>query len=266
MEVVDVAGSEQRRVPNAGAKRRPRAVLRYPVYDLEDSIAVAKAVLDQGGGVADPDRLAIFLRHKSTKSGSFLARIAAARLYGLISKTGERFELTARGRCVLTSGSPSQISEALLDAFMDVPLFAAVYEEFRGRELPPEAGLKNFLQQAYAVSADSADVAYRTIMESAAKAGFFEARGTRTHLIMPRITKQSASGAEMRPPDSPDEGVADQVDGRFPLPQPLRTVDSLRNDYVAMLIELAREKGKKSGEVDLELLERIERLLDMGDK
>src|ERR1700694_3721071 len=60
----------------------PKSGTAYPYFDLDDSIAVARAVHDQGGGTCSRDHLAAALKYSTTKSGGFLARLYAAQRVG----------------------------------------------------------------------------------------------------------------------------------------------------------------------------------------
>jgi hypothetical protein len=52
------------------------------------------------------------------------------------------------------------------------------------------------------------------------------------------------------------------VKNRQSPPPAVRSRDDLQNEYIAALIDLLREKSSR-GEVDNDLMERIERLLDL---
>lgn len=248
-------------------QRRPRTRVRYARYSLTDSVTVAKAIHEQAGGVASPDRLAAFLNYSSTKNGAYLNRVAAARLFGLISDRGKDFVVAPLAQKILMPVYPDQVVEALVEAFFNVPLFKEIYETYSGKELPPEFGMKNMLRSQYGLAADQADVAYRVLMESAEDARFFATRGTRTHLIIPQI------GAPVASPSTPlpghgESGEAAQVPaavggrgggGDRPI-TPTRTQGDLKSEYIAALIDMLREKAK-AGDVDTELMERIEKLI-----
>ena len=49
----------------------PKSGTQYPYFDLDDSIAVAKAVHDRGGGTCARDVVAAALGYSTTKSGAF---------------------------------------------------------------------------------------------------------------------------------------------------------------------------------------------------
>jgi hypothetical protein len=241
---------------------------RFPVYDLGDSIAVAKLIHERGGGSASDDELAAFLKYKSPRNGAYLGRVGAAKLFGLIEGSAKQYKLTPLAQRILMPYDESQHREGLVEAFLNVPLFKGVYDEYRGKDLPPEFGMKNLLRGKFQIIPARLSNAYRVLMDSAETAGFFATRnGARTHLIMPAIR----AGTNARPPEGAEEpggggggggdtggGGSDDGGGGS-----VSGLDELRREYVAMLMEMLREKAK-NGEPDLDLMERIEKLLALN--
>lgn len=250
--------------------KRQRSEVRFPGRSLADSVAVANTINKQGGGKATPDQLAAFLGYKGTDNGAYLTRVGAARTFGLVVKSGEFFVTTPLATQILMPTYPEQHKQGLVAAFLGVELFRRVYEEFKGKELPPEFGMKNALKNIFGVVPTRVDIAFRSLMDSAQDAGFFDTRGSRTHLIMPAVQaapppstpaaeeeKQVAFGGGSgtgggngtQPPGSGAQGT-------------LATLDAVKARYVQALINVFEEKGKK-GELDTELMARIEKLLSV---
>jgi hypothetical protein len=233
--------------------RRKPAEVRFPFYSLADSVGVAKAIHEKGGGFANREQLAAFLGYSTTNSGAFLSRVAAARLFNLIVPERSGFVLMPLAQKILMPVLPEHAQEGLVEAFTAVPLFEAIYEEYRGKELPPEFGLKNLLRSKFGITGKNIAVAYRTLMESADQAGFFSTRAARTHLIVPAIRK---------PPIPQEQETADStgLEGRGGPPKPPVPIhqDQVKLEYIRKLIGLLDSES----EIDKkELMERIERLL-----
>jgi hypothetical protein len=160
--------------------------LPSPYFDLEASIKVAEAIHSRGGGSCSADQLAAWLEYKSIKSGTYLTRVAAARQFGLIESSSGRFSVTDRGMAIIAPVMPDDAVNAKADAFLSVPLFATLYEQFKGKQLPPESGLKNLLKSSpYTVLPDRVDPSVRTFYNSAAQAGYFSTTGDKSRLIRP---------------------------------------------------------------------------------
>lgn len=251
------------------AKRRSPPAIRYPSYALADSVAAAEAIHKRGGGVATRDQLAAFLGYKTTNSGAFLTRLASARLFDLITTRDKNFVVTPLAQRILMPVYEAQPKEALVEAFLKVPLFKAIFEELHGRELPPDFGFKNMLVTQYGLGPAQAAEAHRALMESADTAGFFLTRGKRTHLIMPQF--------QTPPPPAPAEREEGEVEGErsfgdrgrggggtTPPPTRPQNREELQNIFIAAMIEVWREKERK-GESDPELRGRIEQLLALPE-
>ncbi|HUO48502.1 MAG TPA: hypothetical protein VMU09_06685 [Acidimicrobiales bacterium] len=103
-----------------------RSRLRSVRYDLDAAITVARMV-DNAGGSIDGQLLAAALGYSGTNNGTYLTRLANARLYGVVVGSGPRTELTDRGRRILAGVEP-EASRARREAFMAVPLFRAAWE------------------------------------------------------------------------------------------------------------------------------------------
>lgn len=251
-------------LPTEAPAAQSRSEKRFPVYDLGACVAAADAIHKKGGGSATDDHLAAYLGYKSANNGAFVNRVAAAKLFGLIEGGPSRRTITQLAQKILMPIRDTDPRQGLVEAFMRVPLYQAVYEEFRGKELPPEFGLKNALRTQFGVIPKRTDRAYAALIASAETAGFFDVRGSRTQLIMPTI------GPSTTPPPSEEEGSDEESgdghgdgNGGSGGPPPVRTREELQNEYVGTLIALLREKGT-AGDLDSALMERIEKLLELS--
>ena len=102
---------------------------------------------------------------------------------------------------------PNDAVEAKADAFLAVPLFAKVYERFRGTQLPPEIGLKNLFENTFKVLPDRVPQAVRVFLSSAEQAGFFATTGDRSRLVRPAAA------------NVPPQGVVTKKDEQLPAPE-----------------------------------------------
>ena len=251
---------------NENKRQRKHSGLRFPAYDLADSVVVAERIHQMGGGTASDDALAAYLEYKSTNNGAYLARIAAAKLFGLIDgDKSSNYRLTDRARSILMPVYDNQRQTALVEAFMNVPLFKAVYEEMRGRDLPPEFGMKNMLRNEFEVTPSRIDIALRTLMNSAETAGFFAVRGSRTHLILPVAQEQAApeeehAHEEESPPNEKPGGGGDEPPENNK-PPTAASIEQLRIEYIQMLMAMLRTQVQEGQQPDATLMARIEALL-----
>lgn len=197
--------------PKAG-KPRPKSGVSVPYYDITQSIAVATAIHEQGGGSCSREQLATLLKYSGTNNGGFLTRVSAAKMFGLVDESADTLRVSQRGRTILAPVMPADAERAKVDAFLSVDFFAKFYERFKGTTLPQEAGLKNLLENTYAVVPGRVVASLRVLMDSADQAGFFKASGNRSRMVMPMISKGSDGGT---PPagESPSPPPSDQNNG-----------------------------------------------------
>lgn len=249
--------------PSAVKAPQARSDLKFPVYTLIDALAVPRVVHEKAGGAASTEQLAAYLEYKSPNNGAFVDRVSAARLFGLVDRIGSEYVLTARAKQILMPESDEQARQALVEAFMAVPLFKAVYEAFRGTDLPQGIGMKNALLNRFHVVANRSDVAERTLMKSAEAAGLFSVRGNRSQLIIPPL------GRVHSPAPSDDGGLDggsggggngsggnDGGPGGSSRPS---SREELQNEYIAVLLKAFKAK-LDNGEFDSELGDKIEKL------
>ena len=252
--------------PQPERRSRVKSEHRYPVYDLDSSITVARAIRDQGGGSADQPHLASYLGYKSTKSGSFITRVAAARAFGLIENSGPFLVSTPLANAIITPEHPGRDDvNARLQAFMNVPLYRSLYERYKGTQLPPEMGLRNALETHYGVPRARTQLAYRVLMDSAGQAGLYEARGgARTHWVTPVIHETNDETGEEWEPAVPPTG--EETRGQLSQPQPQSQTQPSHIDPIERLRQVLVEKVKEVDATDLETIrEYIKEIKELGE-
>jgi len=198
----------------------PREVstIGFPYLGLDEATSVARALLDKGGGIAcERDQLAAAM-NQMPNSGSFITKIAAAKLFGLIENPTGKFQLTSVGFDIL---DPSRTAAAKVTAFLSVPLYKRVYEEFKGKQLPSRpAGLENAFVQL-GVSSKQKDKARHAFDKSARSAGFFP-NTQEDRLVMPMgggvvPLVNPETDATPRPPYTANVQPTAEPDGSVPM-------------------------------------------------
>jgi hypothetical protein len=168
-------------------------------------VELAAAVHGPGGNVCTPEQLGGHLHYKNTNGGGFVARVAAAKQFGLIETAQNRYRITDRAQRILFPVRDADRRQGLLDAFLAVPVYRKTYEAHRGKTLPPEFGLRNYMRTEFGVPADRAALAVSVLLASAETAGFFETTGQRTQLIEPRI--DGGTPRTDQPPPAGDDSM-----------------------------------------------------------
>src|SRR5690348_11790060 len=108
-----------------GGDSRGQSAIGFPAYALADSVAVADAVHNKGGGYATREQVAAFLGYKSTHNGAFMSRISAAKMFGLVIERQGQLSISEIAAMILMPESADKQRAALVTAFLSVPLFKA---------------------------------------------------------------------------------------------------------------------------------------------
>lgn len=192
MATNEIANDHRAESNQAADSRRERSTISFPYLDLEEAIRVAKGVHSQGGKSCQQEQLAAEL-DIDMDSSSFRVKINTARIFGLVTYTTDVVYLTDVG---LRICDDRQEAAARVDAFLAVPLYKRVYNEYKGAPLPPLTALENAFI-GFGVATKQAASARQTFYRSAKRAGFFEADPKR--LVLPSVKGRM---------DSTDSGTA----------------------------------------------------------
>lgn len=151
-----------------GDERRERSTIQFPYNDLDDAASIAKAVHENAGISCTIDQLAAYVKNSMT-SGAFRLRLSNAATFGLTDNERGEVRLTDLGRRI---ADPAQEASAKVDAFLVVPLYARIYDNYKGFTLPGAAALEKFMREV-GVAPKQTGKARQAFMRSARQAGFF---------------------------------------------------------------------------------------------
>jgi hypothetical protein len=133
------------------------------------------------------DQLAGYLKQPIT-SGTFRLRVSNAATFGLTENERGEVRLTELGRRIADA---AQEAAARVDAFMSVPLYDRIYENYKGFTLPGPGALEKFMRDV-GVSSKQTGKARHAFTRSAKQAGFF-AHGE------DRLVRPAAAGPGTKP-------------------------------------------------------------------
>jgi hypothetical protein len=122
--------------------RYSRSTIKFPYTSLKDAERLA-SVLHACGGDATFEQLAEGLDASPT-SGAFRIKVATARTFGAITPLQRHLTVTPLGRRLI---DPQTRPEARVEAFMRVPLFAALAEDYKDVPLPPDPVLERRIHE-----------------------------------------------------------------------------------------------------------------------
>jgi hypothetical protein len=164
---------------SSGTLERERSTIQFPYMSLSDALDVVRTLHDNvGQGEATEDQLAAWM-NLSPKSSGFRVRIGTTRMFGLMEPNGPGLKLTALGR---SAADPDRERKAKVDAFLTVPLYKLVYENYKGGVVPPPAAFERDIK-TWGVAAKQTSRARQALERSAEEAGFYESG--RNRLVIP---------------------------------------------------------------------------------
>jgi hypothetical protein len=164
------------REPTADGKRK-RSSIVFAYTPLSDAVDIVRAV-ERRGHACTLDELAAEMNQQMT-SGAFRNKLSTARIFGVIDTSRGSVSLTDIG---LRLANPDTHPHALADAFMNVPLYRALYDQFAGNNLPPDQGIEATMRRL-GVPEKQTTKARQVLYRSAELAGFFKAG--RNRLVRP---------------------------------------------------------------------------------
>ncbi|MER8920729.1 MULTISPECIES: hypothetical protein [unclassified Mesorhizobium] len=166
--------------PADDVQTRQRSTIAFPYDDLDSAMELATAIHGNAGrGECDDAQLAAWSK-QSVKSSGFRLQLSAAKLFGLIVSEGRKHKVTDLGAAII---DPNQARAAKAQAFMNVPLFKAIFDNYKNGVLPAQAAALEREIVGLGVSEKVKDRARQRFEKSAEQAGFFEHGKNR--MVMP---------------------------------------------------------------------------------
>ena len=190
-----VTGQEQteEQAEQANDSERGRSTIQFPYLALDEAVTIAKGVHAVGGNSCQVDQLAAHLQQKSD-APKFRQKLSTSKMFGLITYASGSVSLTSLGSRVC---DPQQEVAAKADAFLLIPLYKQVYEQFKGGNLPPVSGLENAMANM-GVAPKQKSNARQVFQRSAMQAGYFAYGQGR--LVPPSIKGGGAPASTEIPP------------------------------------------------------------------
>ncbi|HEV7252666.1 MAG TPA: hypothetical protein VGN97_06160 [Mesorhizobium sp.] len=180
--------------PNASVPERERSTIQFPYMDLGDAAELVQTLHQNvGRGEATEDQLAAWL-NLSAKSSGFRVRIATTKMFDLIESNSEGLRLTELGHSLM---DPAQERRAKVKAFLAVPLYKVVYENYKGGVVPPAAAFERDIRK-WGVAEKQTSRARQAFERSAEFAGFYESG--RNRLVVP-ASASFKDAEDSSPPD-----------------------------------------------------------------
>lgn len=164
-------------------RTREQSSISFPYVDLCAAVDVARAIFELcGTEPCDLSKLAIDLN--DSMGGAFRLKTSAARIFDLVEKRGRsELQLTEAGVAIVEKEHDSTVRA---DAFLRVPLYAAVYQKYHDRKLPHRHRLEDEMKEL-GVPPKQVDKARQVFERSARQAGLLDISDNR--LVHPRVNE-----------------------------------------------------------------------------
>ena len=171
--------------------KRSRSKISFVYNDLEAAVGLADKLRSNAGSAACAVKQLASWMNQSATGGTFRSILGAARMFGMV-------ETQHKGTVSLTKLGQSVIDEAerpnaIASAFLNVPLHAALYQQYEGNALPRRAAIEQHIE-SLGVPPKQKKRALQTFTNSARFAGFIDSSTGR--FIKP-ATVPSAAAPEL---------------------------------------------------------------------
>jgi hypothetical protein len=179
----------------ADKSKRIISSIDFPYSDLDSAVDLVRTIHTRAGMSCETEQLAGWM-DQSASGGTFRSRTSAAKMFGLTQSERGQIGLSPLGLDILDGAKERA---ARVTAFLNVPLYSAMYEQYKGYSLPPPPAIQRQMV-TLGVSAKQADRARQVFTKSAMQANFIDPGSG-------RFIKPSVGAVEPSPPPkSENEG------------------------------------------------------------
>jgi hypothetical protein len=174
-----------------GTRKRERTLIEFPYTDIARAEDLAEKLAVAGGKVwIEQTQLAVAM-DMSAGGGTFRGRLSAARMFGFIETEGGKVRLSDLGLLLLDDTTKRS---ALVEAFLRVPLYSAMYDSYNGFALPPAAAIERQMH-SLGVPPKQTERARQAFASSAQHAGYIASNGRFSKpLIAPAPVREDDGG------------------------------------------------------------------------
>lgn len=150
---------------NSGQQKRSGI---YPRYNLKYALDFAEAVYKAGGENIPKRAVAVEINIPINSSG-FLSRISSAKQFGLIETDKDKLSVTQRAKRIFLKVSDEETNAALIEAFIEPPLYSRLVQTYLGKILPSKETLGNILalEPSYGIQDNARILAATNFISSA---------------------------------------------------------------------------------------------------
>ena len=179
------------------AAKRDKSKISFVYNHLKAATGLIEKLHSNAGTSCNQKQLAGWMNQSAT-GGTFRSILGAARSFGLVeTQSGGKVLLTELGHKVIDD---AERPNALVDAFLNVPLHLVLFQEYEGNVLPPPAAIERQMVESHGVPPKQKERARQTFTKSADFAGFINPDSGR--LIRPASVSVSPELPESNLPNN----------------------------------------------------------------
>jgi hypothetical protein len=139
---IEESGDEESNGTNAdGDRARRKKGSIPPLLSFADALRAARDFYNKGGE-GDKALLGEVMGNSPTSS-VFVKKLIAFKRYGLVREENNVYKITSNGQTIAAPKNEKEFGEAVQRAFLSIPVYRTLYDEYKGRPLPREEYMIN---------------------------------------------------------------------------------------------------------------------------
>lgn len=156
---------------------------KFPRHSVERALRIPRAIYEQNGGNPATVEEAATFAGVGSVSGAFKVEVSSAKKFGFLQSESGKLALQDRARQAIAPQSETDRVTALRDAVLAAPDLSAVYNFYRGENLPDAQFFSNALTDRFGIPADKVAEFLIVFDESINAAELLDMSGDRPRLI-----------------------------------------------------------------------------------
>ena len=167
----------------ARKKATPAKQAKYPRHAVDKALRIPEAIYNQNAGKPTVLSDAAKFTTGGKAIGAFRTEVASAKKYGFLRSEDGKLILEERARKAIAPQSGTDRIGAFREAVLAAPELSAVYDHYRGGNLPDDAFFRNALTDRFGVPADKVSEFVQIFLESMRSAELIDESGGRPRLV-----------------------------------------------------------------------------------
>jgi hypothetical protein len=156
---------------------------KFPRHSVEKALRVPRAIYQQNAGKPATVTEAAKFTTGGSPNGPFTVEVSSSKKYGFLRSEAGKLVLEDRARKAVAPQSETDRITALQEAVLSAPDLSAVYNHYRGENLPDAEFFRNALIDKFSIPADKVSEFLEVFYESVRAAELIDESGERPRLV-----------------------------------------------------------------------------------